>query len=146
MFGAMVPAALVRVWQKYDDRYDSPVPHVKKQTIGQAEMLPVILARMKFRSLLNGRRVVYFIDNDSARMVFVKGTSDSTCSQRMADIMVRDEGLEQTFAWFARVPTLSNPADGPSRLRLEPAAENLFSEPVACPEIDVELFSPFCLG
>jgi hypothetical protein len=146
VFGARVPEALVRVWQEGDDQNDSQPTNTKRQTIGQAEMLPVILARMKFQALLTGRRVIYFIDNDSARMVFVKGTSGCTCSQRMADLMVMDEGPYQTFAWFARVPTLSNPADGPSRLRLKPSAENLFSECVDCPVIDVAYFSPVCLG
>jgi hypothetical protein len=130
MFGSKVPDPLVQFWKSEG----------KIQTIGQAELLPVVLAKIAFEELIRHRRVFYLIDNDSARMALIRGCSDSLSSMKLINVMIQQECKSQSWAWFARVPTHSNPGDGPSRLRLVPHPENLFAEAVPCPPISLELF------
>lgn len=118
MFGSAVPKALVQEW-KGDG---------KTQTIGQAELLPILMAKITLPALLRHRRVFYFVDNDSARMGMIRGCSPMASSQRIINCFSIDEAERQTWTWFSRIASKSNPGDGPSRLRLNPAAENLFSE------------------
>ena len=40
----------------------------QKQIIGQAELLPVLVAKLVWMSTIANRRVFYFLDNDSARI------------------------------------------------------------------------------
>ena len=65
--GGTIPKNLVDFW-----RVDSP-----DQVIAQAEAYAVVLARESFRNLIHGRRTIYFIDNEGAREVLIKGASKS---------------------------------------------------------------------
>ena len=86
------------------------------QVIGQAELLRSALARETWATALRGASAVQYLDNSSAEMALVKGYSPSPASaplvSRVADADVR-LGVR---SWFGRVPSLSNPADAPSRL------------------------------
>lgn len=132
MFGSTVPEELVKFWKSTGNI----------QTIGQAELLPVLLGRIVFAEMMRHRRVFVFIDNDSARQGLLKGYSDSFSSELMIRELVRIESKSQSWVWYARVPSISNPADGPSRLRLEPHAENLFSTLIPAPPVPKECFQP----
>ena len=132
MFGGRVPEELVRVWKSES----------KLQTIGQAELLPAVLARRVIGEAARHRIIFFYIDNDSARMALIKGSSDSRSSAKLVELMMREEMQVQTWTWYARVPTHSNPGDGPSRLRLLPHEENLFAKPADCPVISVAVFAP----
>ena len=48
----------------------------KAQIVGQAEVLPCLLARRMWSERMTDRAVHYFIDNDAARFGFIKGISD----------------------------------------------------------------------
>ena len=133
MFGAAVPKPLVQEW-KFDGR---------TQTIGQAELLPILMAKDTLPEVLRHRRVFYFIDNDSARMGMIRGCSPSASSQRIINCFAMDEAERQTWSWFARIASKSNPGDGPSRLRLIPAADNLFSQCIAMAPIPREVYVGF---
>ncbi len=85
--------------------------------IGQAEIAPVLIALRTWRDRLLQRRVVFFLDNDSARQAFVKGYSPIPSSAARLQAAGILEARAQCSLWFARVPTESNLADGPSRLR-----------------------------
>ena len=86
-----------------------------RQVIGQAEIAPVVVARMTWAARLQGRLVIHFIDNDAARAGLVKGYSPSLASCALiAEAALEDVRL-QAASWYARVPTLSNVADHPSR-------------------------------
>ncbi|CAE7303252.1 SLC24A2 [Symbiodinium sp. CCMP2592] len=79
----------------------------------------VLTARKVFHQSLSGRYCVYFIDNDGVLLSYIKGTSSS---KPMRDILLMWESLEMhahTWAWWARVPSASNPADAPSRGELD---------------------------
>jgi hypothetical protein len=109
----------------------------KDQTIAQAEILPAILSRVIWRRYLLHRRVVFCLDNDSARLSLIKGTSASPSSRILIRSNLQAETVSMPFSWYARVPTHSNPGDGPSRLQLVPGPENLFATCVNAPPDDL---------
>lgn len=123
MFGTRVDQDVVAFWQSEGNI----------QTIGQAELLPVLMARTKFQEKLRHRRVFVFVDNDAARHGLIKGCSDSFASDAIIRRVVQLDATSQNWIWYARVPSASNPGDGPSRLRLIPHSENLFSDCVEAP-------------
>ena len=88
--------------------------------MGQAELWPVLVARRTWRELLAHARVLWFLDNESAREALVKSYSPVDASREILWMVAKEEAETPTLPWFARVPTLSNPADAPSRLDFEP--------------------------
>ena len=89
------------------------------QLIAQAELLPVIAARIKWEALMKAsgsRRVLYFLDNDSARFGLIKGYSPTQFSAWLLTEAWRQDEQSGAMSWFERVPSKSNCADGPSRL------------------------------
>lgn len=95
---------------------------VGSQIIGQVELFPIILARYKLANYLQGRRVIWYIDNDAARDGLIQGFSPSPSSLALISAFYAAERGCQTFSWFARVASYSNPADLPSRKKLQEAA------------------------
>ena len=57
-----------------------------------------------------------FIDNDGARFGLIKGYSPTRPSAWLIGEFWAEEAKAQAVSWFARVPSQSNCADGPSRL------------------------------
>ena len=90
----------------------------KWQVIGQAELLPVLLAAVVWADILRNRYVVFWLDQDAARQGLTKGYSPSEHSAVLIDLASQHLSALQVFPWFARVPSASNPADAPSRLDL----------------------------
>ena len=79
----------------------------------------MLLAFRKGESLLTSFQIVCYLDNDAARHALVKSCAGA---QEAEEIIagVRDiENRAQLRAWYSRVPTFSNPADGPSRLKAD---------------------------
>ena len=87
----------------------------KKQVVGQAELLPSIAARVAWRKKFAGRKVIHFIENEAARNTLIKGSSPNLDNAWLAGEFWRRETEARSFSWFERVPSPSNPADGPSR-------------------------------
>ena len=87
-----------------------------RQLIGQAELLPAVVAQRTWSQRWAGRRVLLFMDNDSARHALIRGGSTSTASAHLVGLFWREETLLRAYSWIERVPTASNVADGPSRL------------------------------
>ena len=106
VFGDHVPEAFVRTWAR----------HGKRQVISQAEMFPVLVAKCTWENRLQGRNILWFLDNESARTAFVRCFSPvvdnfftlQTNSKLDVDLQVKN--------WYSRVPSKSNPADSASRL------------------------------
>ena len=90
---------------------------VRRQLVGQAELLPVVLAQELWGDRFRGRRVLIFVDNDAARHALIKGASPSGPSALMVDAFWTREAELEAFSWVERVPSPSNPADAPSRLQ-----------------------------
>ena len=61
------------------------------------------------------RAVLHFVDNDAARFALIKGSSPTTDSAWLTSQFWEEEASVGAFSWFERVPSPSNPADGPSR-------------------------------
>lgn len=86
------------------------------QVIGQAEILPILVAKTVWADQIRNKKVVYFIDNDSARLALIKGYSPVLASLRIIMSCAYYDAKLRTSPWYARVPTKSNIADEPSRM------------------------------
>ena len=64
-FGDHVPKNYVEAWMESG----------KKQVICQAELFPIWIAKVTWRSLLSGRQVLWFCDNEAARSAVVRSYS-----------------------------------------------------------------------
>ena len=53
------------------------------QVIGQAELLPILVAKTIWEEHIENRKVIYFVDNDSARLAMIKGYSPVITSLRI---------------------------------------------------------------
>ena len=88
------------------------------QVIGQAEIFPVLVARLTWGPRLASKRVLYFIDNDSARLALIKSYSPILESLKIIEKCAAWDCTHNSTAWYARVPTEANCADGPSRMEM----------------------------
>ena len=88
----------------------------QRQVIGQAELLPILVAKTIWSKLIKNKRVIYFIDNDSARAALVKGYSPVLPSLGLIMECAKLDAWGRSSSWYARVPSKSNIADAPSRM------------------------------
>ena len=88
----------------------------KSQLIGQAEIMPILISKLTWCAVLCHCRVLYFVDNDSARQAAIKMSSPVAVS---ADILWAISFLNAEYRcldWYARVSSAGNMGDTPSRL------------------------------
>ena len=104
-FGEEVPTAIMQ-----------DVFSRSKNPIHELEVLPVLIASLLWGHLLSGAQVVFYIDNESARMTYIRGTGETLRASSLVQTFVEHEAKLQYRVWFGRVPSHSNPADRPSRL------------------------------
>ena len=64
---------------------------------------------------LKGRRVIFFVDNIPSMRSLIKGTSSERQWRELLRSLESIEIRGPTYSWFARAPSDSNIADGPSR-------------------------------
>ena len=83
--------------------------------IYQRELLPCVLARRVWRKRVQGRRIIHFIDNNAARDALIKGYTSETAAAELVGEFWLEEARNASLSWFCRVPSASNPSDGPSR-------------------------------
>ena len=81
----------------------------------QIELFAVVLVRWEFRTELANKRVLLFVDNNSARGGVLKGRSSSPTMDDLVKAFYAAEVSSPAFWWVERVPSKSNPADEPSR-------------------------------
>ena len=103
-FGGKLDDNLVESWLKG-----------KKHIIGLVELYAVVLARYHGNEILKGRRVIFFVDNIPSMRSLIKGTSTERQWRSLLRSFEMVEMGGPTYSWFARVPSESNIADGPSR-------------------------------
>ena len=106
VFGDYVPMSFVTQWTR----------HGKKQVIAQAEMFPVLAAKCTWEQFLRNRNVLWFLDNESARMAFVRCFSPILDNFFMLQTNSKLDVELQIRNWYSRVPSSSNPSDSASRL------------------------------
>ena len=63
--GDNIPSDFVQLWTRSG----------KKQVIAQAEIFPVVIAKATWSTSLEGRSILWFLDNESARMSLVRNFS-----------------------------------------------------------------------
>ena len=95
----------------------------KSQLIAELELLPIAVGLHHFSHALKGRRVLWFVDNNSVRDMIIKGTTASPSLFCLLAECFRLAGAMQLVWWISRVPTKSNIADDPSRQEPETAAK-----------------------
>ena len=91
------------------------------QLVAQAELWPVAVSMVLWRTLLAGKYLVIYLDNQGAKQGLIKGFSPSWHSVELialTSLAVLELGITP---WYTRVPTTSNPADDASRLRVAAA-------------------------
>ena len=116
-FGENVPQALTSLWALEGS----------EQHIAKAELLPLLLSYDLWRGSLSGCAVVFYLDNDGSRHSIISGRSDSSLCQRIVDAILHCEAEMEVTPWYGRVPSISNVADGPSRL------DFAFMKEMGCP-------------
>ena len=84
--------------------------------IHELEVLPVLVAAALWGHLVARSQTVFYIDNESSRMAYIRGDGETLRSKSMIESFVDLEARLQLRIWFGRVPSYSNPADSPSRL------------------------------
>ena len=87
----------------------------KETVIFEAELLALVVAMSQWSPVFQGRPVVYFVDNNSARDVAISGSARNQSANIMIDALLRVEAESSSSPWYARVPSPSNPSDELSR-------------------------------
>ena len=109
--------------------------------IWQIELFAAVLVRWEFQMELSNKRVLLFIDNNSARGCILKGRSASPTMDDLVKAFYAAESSYPSFWWVERVPSKSNPADEPSRSLGRRAAESwkaTFKDRFACQALMAE--------
>ena len=90
-------------------------------------MLPVLVAKVAWAKHLKHRKVLWFIDNDSAKAALGSGSSPVRDTFAMLCVNAHlDVALEATH-WYTRVPSKANLADDASRLSFD-AYQGLYEQ------------------
>jgi hypothetical protein len=105
----MVPLTLQAEWKRGG----------VSRVIAQAELLPILVAKRCWGSRLLRRRVLCFVDNESAKHACINMDSASLASRNILSAIADEEQRLQTWSWYTRVPSHSNPSDAASRLKLD---------------------------
>eukprot|EP00971_Amphidinium_carterae_P173859 3446090-Amphidinium_carterae.1 len=112
VFGVVIGPPLLHEW----------CVHGKRQVVTEAELLPILLAKRLWADRLRGAKVLTFVDSEPAKHICVAGFSRSLSCDKIVKAMCFEQAELQMWEWFTRVPTESNPADEPSRLKIASAA------------------------
>ena len=110
-FQLEVPQALVDHW----------LANAGEQIISQVELWGLVLLKWSRRDHLQNRRVIEWIDNESARISSIKANSHSPTMRSLSRMLADLDLRYPAFPWTERVCSYSNPADLPSRNRLKEA-------------------------
>eukprot|EP00435_Cladocopium_sp_Y103_P059062 s2761_g21.t1 len=105
-FGDHVPRKFVSLWTHSG----------KRQVIAQAEIFPVLIAKATWNQMIQGRSVLWFLDNDAARLALVRNFSPVLDNFFLLQINAKLDVQFQARNWYSRVPSKSNPSDSASRL------------------------------
>jgi hypothetical protein len=125
LFGNKLSDELVLSWVKTTN---------KKQLVTEAEMFAVLVSfRLWFEHFKNNKLVI-FVDSEPTMFSFIRGASNSEVCNDIVRKFFLLHGKSHCFQWIARVPTKSNPADLPSRLRLQEAAVEYSADIVSIPD------------
>eukprot|EP00435_Cladocopium_sp_Y103_P001341 s4108_g1.t1 len=111
VWSGQVPGCLLDKWKSL----------VGEQLICQIELYAMVAIRWSFANLFRNRRTLWWVDNDAARFATIKGLSPSLVMRFLVRMFYHFEVTAPTFSWIERIPSHSNPSDGPSRGKPEEA-------------------------
>ena len=87
----------------------------KKQIIFEAETLASAVALVVWKSFLEHKHCLLFVDSEGAKFVLIKGVADNQIVDCIAEYFAEVESSLNSCLWICRVPSKSNVADEPSR-------------------------------
>jgi len=87
----------------------------RSTVIFEAELLALIVCFKIWKRHLRHRPCVMYIDNNATRDVSISGRARTAPASDLVAELLMLEDRNCTNTWFARVPSASNLADGPSR-------------------------------
>ena len=93
-----------------------------EQLISQIELFVLVVIRFHFRERLMSRKIVAWIDNESARFAAIKAISHS---KLMVGLTHETEMHWQCFLWCDRVCSYFNRSDGPSHGKVKETCQDL---------------------
>ena len=105
-------------------------PH-KSTVIFEAEVLAIIVCLKLWSRFLKSRPCVIFVDNNSARDIAIAGNARTSPWRELVGCLLRSEDSCSLNAWYSRVPSESNIADGPSRNDLTDISVSLTRIPLS---------------
>ena len=132
-FSAEIPDDVMKLWSSRGSL----------NVIGQAEILPVTVAKAIWQSELKGARNLFFIDNESARECLIRCFSPNEFSRQLILRSVAYDAEIGGLNWYSRVPTRANWSDGPSRLKSEEFVKAFGAKKREVPKLSVAFFSDF---
>ena len=87
----------------------------KKQIIFEAETLCAVVAHLLWIKEIEGKKCFIYVDNEGTKFSLIRGASENTVVDVLAQIFAENEVQVSTLSWIARVSSFSNIADSPSR-------------------------------
>ena len=99
-FGVVVPPCITSAWSDDDE----------SQVIAQAELLPVLLAKLVWPSAVVDAPALVFVDNDGARHSLAGGSSTNEAAAAIVGASAIADATLGCHQWVARVPAGANPA------------------------------------
>lgn len=109
VYDGVVPSEIVAKWMSAGS----------KQIIAQAELFTLVVLRESLKKILHNRKAIFFIDNEAARFCIIKSLSSVSSMQVLSSHFHELDVDWQCYHWIERVPSLSNPADLPTRGKLQ---------------------------
>ena len=67
---------------------------------------------------LRNRKVIFFVDNESAKIALIRAYSPVLASLKLVMQTAAWDYQNHCGAWYTRVPTICNIADAPSRMEV----------------------------
>ena len=90
-------------------------PTDAEQIITELEAIGVLAAIKQWKEMLSRKHMVCFLDNEGARGAVLRGRSNNLLLNAIARQVCEVEESSCIFPWYARIPSVSNLADPPSR-------------------------------
>ena len=106
-WGGTISDALVAEW----------AVNGKRQVVTEAELLPILISRKIWAKWISNRKVNHFVDSNPALFSSLRGISDVSSCQNIIKACCSEENKLNSWIWYSRVPSKSNCADMPSRLK-----------------------------
>ena len=108
-FGSIIGKELVNEWKSGG----------ATKIIAQAELLPILVAKRLWSKRFYRRRVLCFVDNETAKFACINMDSPSEHNRNVLMALASEETRVQTWTWYSRVASHSNPSDAASRMDLK---------------------------